>query len=129
MTDSPGIRQWLEVSPEGERDRTDEKQERNRVVPFDVFAEIQPCKNHEYAECDDLLNDFQLESGELAVADAVCGDLKTIFGEGDQPAHDDGGEQRRLAVFQMAIPGNCHEYIRADKQQDGFHGGQIVSRA
>ena len=48
----------LEFSPEGKCDRADEKQKGNRVVPFNVLAEVQPRKDDEYAERDYLLNPF-----------------------------------------------------------------------
>jgi len=97
------------------------------VVPFDVFAEIPPGKDHEHAQRDHFLNDFQLKRGELAVTDAVRRHLKTIFREGDQPAHHNGGEEGRLAVFQVPIPGEGHEDVGAEKQQNSFHGHEIVS--
>jgi hypothetical protein len=54
--------------------------------------------------------------------------LKTIFGERDQPAQDDGGEKGSLAVFQVTVPGDGHEDIRAKEKENGFHGARIVSR-
>jgi len=98
------------------------------VVPFNIFAEVPPGEDDEHAERDYFLDDFQLKHGELTVTDAVCRNLKTIFREGDQPAHHDGGEKGRLAVFQVPVPGEGHEYIGANKKQNGFHGHKIVSR-
>jgi hypothetical protein len=48
--------------------------------------------------------------------------LKTIFRERDQPAHDDRGKKRRLAIFQVPVPGESHEDVGAKKKQNGFHG-------
>ena len=83
------------------------------MVPFDIFPEIPPGEHDEHTERDHFLDDFQLERREFAVADAVRRDLKTIFRECDQPAHDDGGEERSLAVFEVTVPGDGHEDIRA----------------
>ena len=99
------------------------------MIPFDAFTEIPPREDHEYAEGDHLLNDFQLKPCEFAVADAICGDLKTIFGERDQPTEDDDGQERSFPVFQVTVPSKCHEDIRANKEQDSFHGARIVSWA
>ena len=99
------------------------------MIPFDAFTEIPPREADKHAKGDHLLDDFQLKRREFAIADAVRGDLKTVFGERDEPAHDDCGEEGRLAVFQVTIPGDGHEDIRTKKKQDGFHGSGIVSRA
>ena len=99
------------------------------MIPFDAFTEIPPRKDDKHAEGDHLLDDFQLKRREFAVADAIRGDLKAVFGECDEPAHDNCGEQGSLAVFQVTVPSDGHEDIRTKKKQDGFHGSKIVSRA
>ena len=85
------------------------------MIPFDTFAEIPPRENHEYAKGDHLLNDFQLKPREFAVADAIRGDLEAVFGERDQPTDDNDCEQGSFTVFQVTVPGNCHEDVRANK--------------
>jgi hypothetical protein len=94
------------------------------MIPFDSFTEVPPREDHEYGERDDLLDDLQLKRSEFAVPDSICGYLETVFEERDQPAHHNCGEKRGLAVFQMSIPRNRHEDIRAHEQQDRFHGLQ-----
>jgi hypothetical protein len=59
----------------------------------------------------------------LAITNAISRHLKTIFQEGNQPAHHNHGEHRSSAVFQMAVPGDGHEYIRANQKQHRFHSG------
>ncbi len=98
------------------------------MIPPDVLAEIQPREDDEHAKRDHFLNDFQLKGRELAVANAIRRDLKAVFGEGYQPAYDDGGKERSFAVFQVAVPRDGHENIGADQKEDGFHGTEIVSR-
>jgi hypothetical protein len=98
------------------------------MVPAEGFAQIQAGEDHEDAQRDDFLDYFQLEGGEFAVADAIGRHLKTIFREGDQPADYDDGEQRRFAVFQVAVPGDGHKDVRANQQQNSSHGAEIVSR-
>jgi hypothetical protein len=53
--------------------------------------------------------------------------LKAVFGEGDQPTHDDNDEKRSVAVLQVTVPGNGHKDVGTDKKQDGSHGSRIVS--
>src|SRR5277367_2617835 len=98
------------------------------MIPLHAFAEIEPSENDEHAERHDFLDNFQLERRELAVSDTVCGHLKTILGEGHQPTHHDCREQRSLAVFQMTIPGDGHEYVRAQELQDSLDSTRIPSR-
>jgi len=66
-----------------ERHSTDQKEERGGMIPFDAFAEIPPREDDEHAKRDDLLDDFQLKRCEFTIADAIRGDLKTIFSERD----------------------------------------------
>ena len=81
------------------------------MIPFDAFAEIRPCEHDEHAERDYLLDDFQLKCREFAITYAICGDLKTVFGKRDHPTHKDYSKKRSLAVFQVAIPSDCHEDV------------------
>ena len=53
------------------------------------FSQIDDRKNCEDGEGDDFLDGFEFGGGEIAVADAVGGDLKAIFEEGDSPTDDD----------------------------------------
>ena len=69
------------------------------MIPSDTFIWIPPRENHEHAECDYLLDDFQLKPSELAVAKAIGGNLETVFGERDYPTHNDDGEKWCLTVF------------------------------
>jgi hypothetical protein len=114
----------LQLPPEGERHGATQEQKRNRIIPFDAFSQIHPRKYDEHAERDHFLDYFQLKPGEFPVADAVGGNLKAVFGEGNQPADYDCGNQRRPAVFQMAVPGDSHEDIRANQEKDSFHGAE-----
>jgi hypothetical protein len=60
----------LQLSPEGEGHRADQKQERDGMIPFDAFTEIGPCEDDEHAESDYLLDDFQLKCREFTIAEA-----------------------------------------------------------
>jgi hypothetical protein len=42
--------------------------------------------------------------------------LEIVFGEGNQPAHNDYGEKRSLAVFEVTVPSDCHEDVRTDEK-------------
>src|SRR5579864_1298076 len=98
------------------------------MIPSDPFTQIPPREDDENTEGDDFLDDFQLKRREFGIADAIRWDLKTVFQERDQPAYDDHGRERSLAVFEVAIPSDGHEEVRTNKQQDCFHGPPIVLR-
>jgi hypothetical protein len=119
-----GLSKELQFSPKGERHSTDQKEERGGMTPFDAFAEIRPREDDEHAKRDDLLDDFQLERCEFTIADAIRGDLKTIFSERDEPAHQDYCQKRSFAVFQVTVPRNRHEDIRANQKENRFHGAR-----
>ena len=86
------------------------------MIPFDAFTEIPPREDDEHAKGYRFLDDFQLKRRESAIANPVRWDLKTVFGERDQPAHNDCGEKWRLAVFQVTVPGDGHEDVRTNKK-------------
>ncbi len=90
--------------------------------------EVEEGEDSEDRQRNDLLDDFELEKGELAVADAVGWDLEAVFEEGDEPADDDDGQQRGVAVLEVAVPGDGHEDVGADEEKDGFHGGVIPGK-
>jgi hypothetical protein len=106
----------LQLSPKGKRNRAEQKEERDSMIPFEALTEIRPRENDEHTESDYLLDDFQLKCRELAVTYAIRGDLKTVFGKRDRPAHQDYRDKRSLAVFQVTIPGDGHEDVRANKK-------------
>lgn len=80
---------------------------------------------------DNLLNDLELHEGKgpsvLVKANAVGRYLKAIFEEGDSPRKEDDpeegpvGDDFHLLQFQMTVPGECHEDIRHNEQQDGVN--------
>jgi hypothetical protein len=114
----------LQLAPEAKNHGSYDEKERDHMIPPHVLAQIDPCKRYEHAKRDYFLDDLQLKRRELAVADAICGNLKTIFKEGDQPAHDDHSDEGRLPVLQMTVPGDRHKNIRANEKEDGFHSAE-----
>src|SRR5262249_7349263 len=106
-----------------EDDRANDEEERNSVVPANVFTEIDPGKSHKHTESDHLLNDFQLKCRELTIANAVRRYLKAIFQEGYKPARNNHGKERGVAVFQVPVPGDCHKDVRAHEKKDCCHRG------
>ena len=80
-------------------------------------------------ERDDFLNHFKLHQVERATvtfkAKSVGRYLATVFREGNHPREKDDTDKRpmgryaRLLQLQMAVPGQRHEYVAADEQQDG----------
>lgn len=92
-----------------------------RVIPPELFAEIGHRKNSEYGERDDLLNCLQLSRVELIGADAICGNLKTIFEKRDAPAGEDHFPERFAAVLEVAVPCEGHENVGNGQQNNGAH--------
>ena len=79
-----------------EEGRGDQKSSGDGVIPAQVRAEIEGGEDTEDGERDDFLNHLELDGGEAAVADAVCGNLKAILKEGDTPADEDDLPKRLL---------------------------------
>src|ERR1700730_2924832 len=67
-------------------------------------------------QSDYFLDDFQLKCCKFTVAEPIRWDLKTVFGERNQPAHDDYSEKRSLAVLQVTVPCDCHEDVGTNKK-------------
>ena len=62
------------------------------------------------------MDDFQLKGCEFAISDAISWNLKTVFGEGDQPAYEDNGISGALRYFRcpyQAIVMKMFEQIRS----------------
>ena len=92
------------------------------VVPADRLFQVEDGKHGEDHKRDDLLNRLELRSAELVGADAIGGNLKAIFKEGNHPADHDYLKQWHIAKLQVAIPGKGHEDIGNCEQRDGSHG-------
>jgi hypothetical protein len=54
-------------------------------VPLEGATHVEDGEGDEDHEADDLLDDLQLREREFAAADAVGGDLRKAFKEGDAP--------------------------------------------
>lgn len=115
---------------EYEIDCHDETHAGGEVVPFECLAlEEDHCEEGEDDEGDDFLDDFQLDEGEgTAVAleaEAVAGDLQGVFEECHAPGDEDDAYQRPVVdefhflEFEVTVPGEGHEDVGADEQQDG----------
>ena len=65
----------------------------------------------------------------LAVPQAVRGHLQRVLREGDQPADQDRGQKSDVLVLEVAVPGDRHERVGRDKQQNHDQGclhGRVV---
>jgi len=105
-----------------EKDRESQADGSYTVVPFKLLAKIRDGKNREHGKGDDFLNDLELGRAEFVGADAVGGNLKTVFEKGDAPAGEDDLPQRFAALLEMAVPGEGHEDIGNDEKNDGAQG-------
>ena len=91
------------------------------MVPAQVGAEVESCEDAENHQGDNLLDHFELHGREAAIAKAVGWYLKAVLEEGDAPADDDHLPKRLRLVFQVAVPGEGHEDVGEDEQNDGPH--------
>jgi hypothetical protein len=82
--------QWLSLSRgpfvEYEEHTQHDAGEAEEVIPAKFFAEVDESENAEDCQGDGLLNHFKLIAGEaFFVAQAVGGNLKTVFEKRDEP--------------------------------------------
>jgi len=115
---------------EDEIDSAEDAQSRPEVVCAEGFLEVEEREGDEDKERDGFLKDFEVGDGECGMADAVGGDLEHVLEEGDGPAYDGGDEPGFGGEgFEMAIPCEGHEDIRANQHEGGqencFHGGSL----
>lgn len=115
----------------------DEADECRQVVPVQRFAlEEQGGEDGEDDERHYLLDDFELHQREGAAvageADAVGRNLAGILEEGDAPREEDDGKQGpmggnlHLLQLQVTVPGEGHEDVGDDEQENGVESFHIV---
>lgn len=84
--------------------------------------EVDDGKYGEYNEGDDLLGHFKLKAVEpIGEAPAVGRHHEAVFEKGYAPAHEDGLPKGEVLLFEVTIPGDGHEYIGQQQQDDGTH--------
>ena len=64
---------------------------------------------------DALLHDLQLRDIKLLRPNPIRRHLEHIFQERDTPTYEDRRNKRAILMFQMAIPGDGHEYVGYDE--------------
>src|ERR1039458_8918545 len=92
------------------------------VVPAQMLAEVEEGEDSEDDQRNDLLDDLELDGRKAVGAHAVGRHLEAVFEEGDAPADQDDLPKRFLAEFQVAIPGEGHEDVGEDEQDNSPHG-------
>ncbi len=116
--------------PEDEIHRQHQEKQANGMVHPETFLfEKQPRKSEKNQQGDDLLNDLELQqcvrSAIPAKAQLVGRHLKAVFKECQSPAQQNKREQSGLLKpapffdFKVAVPGQNHEYVADDQQQNG----------
>lgn len=113
---------------EGEEDSEDEAGESDEVVPVDGLPlEYEQDDDGENSEGNDFLDDLELDKIErtavLAVADTVGGDGQTVLEKSYAPREKDDQDERpsgrnlHFTQFEMPIPCERHEDVRADEHE------------
>ena len=103
------------------------------MVPVELFAaEETEGEDGEHDERDNLLYHFQLHERErsavLHETHAVGRHLHHVFRQGERPREEDDGDERpavdevHFLQFQVAVPGERHENVGAQEQQNGVKG-------
>ena len=116
--------------PEGENDGQQDEYEADEVVPADGFAlEDGGHDDGEDRQRDALGQYLELHQREgTAVdlaADAIGGYHERVFEEGHAPRCEDDEDERpagvdfQLSELEVAVPGEGHEDVADDEQQDG----------
>ena len=111
----------LHLSPKYKHHSRENAQKGSGVVPANRLVQIEVRENNEDRQSDGLLDDLQLISGEVAIANAIGRNLKTIFAKRDQLANDDDFQKWRGAMFQVPIPREGHKHVGNDEKQYGKH--------
>lgn len=107
------------------------------MVPVEGFTlEEEGDNQSEDNEGDNLLDHFQLHKAEGAAvtgeAETVGGNLGAIFKECQSPRKEDdqnkwpAGGDLHLLKLQVAVPGECHEYVGKDQQQNSSYRSHCV---
>src|ERR1019366_7519829 len=90
-----------------------EKGECHEIIPCDFLIQIQDRKCDEDDDRDNLLNDLELKSRELDIAETIRGDRQAVFEQCNAPRDQDRSPERPVVpVFQVPVPGESHEDIR-----------------
>src|ERR1017187_3744597 len=93
-----------------------------KSIPRECLIQKQDLKCDEDDDRDNLLNDLELKSRELDIAETIRGDRQAVFEQCDAPRDQDRSPERPVVpVFQVPVPGESHEDIRKSQQQDGAH--------
>jgi hypothetical protein len=102
----------------GEGHRGQHADEGGDVIPAHLFLKIKQREPAKYQQRDDFLDDFQLRGRVNIAAPTVGRHLEAIFEKCDAPTRDDDEPERFEFVFQMPVPRECHEEVRAKKQDN-----------
>src|SRR5665213_764235 len=93
-----------------------EKGERHEIIPREFLFQKQDCKHDEDDDRDNLLNDLELKSRELELAQTIRRDRQSVFEQCNTPGYQDSFPQWPVvAVFQVPVPGESHEDIGASQ--------------
>ena len=105
-----------------EVDGSEYAQRRPEKIESQWLPHVQHHEWNEDRERDDFLQDLQLKTAEVDVTPAIRRHRQAVLDQGDAPGDQDRLPQwPRVAVLEMPVPGECHEYVRTDQQQSGCH--------
>src|ERR1035437_9416886 len=98
------------------------KGECHEMIPCEFLLQEEDGESDEDGDGNDLLNDLELESREMDIAEASRRHRQAVFEQRNPPRNQDRLPERPIvAIFQVPIPGEGHEDIGQNQQKEGAH--------
>src|ERR1019366_1711574 len=98
------------------------KGECHEIFPRKFLLQKEDGESNEDGDGDDLLNDLELESREMDIAEAIGRHRQAVFEQRDSPRDQDRlPEWPVVAIFQVAVPSEGHKDVRQCQQKEGAH--------
>src|SRR5215475_7931584 len=94
------------------------KNEADGIIPGDRLLEIENGEAGKHQQRDDLLDGLELGGRIDRTAESIGRNGHAVFHECDPPACQDGANERRLLEAQVPVPGQRHEHVGTEQQQD-----------
>jgi len=116
-------RSWMVTRKENEGGGGDHAEEGGDVIPFNGVAQVKNGEDAEDSERNNFLSDFELRRRIDVAAPAIGGNLEDVFEKSDAPACEDDEPDGFAFEFEMTVPGEGHEDVRAGQQDERKKSG------
>jgi hypothetical protein len=100
-----------------------------KIIPAERLFQIKDGKEAEYGEGHYFLDGFQLKAAKAGLFSETVGRYhKAVFEEGDTPADEDYFPDGYVLIFQVSVPGEGHECVGNEEEDDGAHGAKVEKK-